>query len=96
MERLRQIQPGLLAWAPSQRVGALSRAWVQGVRDAGGRKVQTAQKKGSGGNGRNLGHRVRTQRMVREWGREMGSAAKAERAQRGRGGGSKAWIRRLP
>ena len=66
MDRLRQIELGLLAWAPSQCVGACGRVQRQGVGGAGGGKVQTAWKKGGGGSGRNLGLRMRMQRMLRE------------------------------
>lgn len=63
---------------------------MHGVSDAGGGKVQISWKEGGGGSGRNLGHRVRTQRMLREGVRETMSAAKAARAHGGRGDGSKA------
>lgn len=66
MDRVRQIEPGLLAWAPSQHAGAHGRVQRQGVGGAGGGKMQIAWEEGGGGSERNLGHRVRMQRMLRK------------------------------
>lgn len=66
MDRVRQIEPGLLAWAPSQCAGARGRVQRQGVGGAGGGKVQIAWEEGAGGSERNLGHRERMQRVLRQ------------------------------
>lgn len=60
------MEPGLLAWAPSQCAGAHGRVQRQGVGGAGGGKVQTAWKEAVVGSERNLGCRVRKQRMLRK------------------------------
>lgn len=66
MDRVRQIEPGLLAWAPSQRAGACGRVQRQRVGGAGGGEVHTAWEEVLGGSERDLGCRVRKQRMLRK------------------------------
>lgn len=66
MDRVRQIEPGLLAWASSQCAGARGKVQRQGVGGAGGGKVQTAWKEAVRGSERNLGCRVKMQTLLRK------------------------------
>lgn len=77
LDRLRQIEPGSLAWAPSQHAGACGRVQRQDTGGAGGGKAQTAWKEKGGVSSRNLGCMVKMQMIIRERGgkvcREMES-----------------------